>query len=255
MGAVLSNFVGLANAADSHVSATITAVNAAGTQATAAVTITAGDTSAIDGYTLTNPNGGAVSAIALAPAGLVIDAAPTITAVSPATALASTTNTLSLTGTGFAPGAVIALSSDGTCAPATSVTPTSLSVVCTLGAAGTSPVTLVVTNPDGGSAVSTTILAAAVVTPPPPVRTFTLTRVAGVALRGRTMHLAIIGSGIYGAPRVVSNVAGVRVRDVSDNGRVLVIIVTTNKLVARGTHVLTLTLANGKSARVRYRTI
>jgi hypothetical protein len=255
MGAVLSNFVGSGNAADTHVTASVTAVNASGTQATAAVTITAGDLSAVDGFTLTNPNGGAVSVVALAPAGLVIDAAPTITAVAPATALASSTNTLAVTGTGFTTNVVAALSSDGTCAPATSVTSTSLSVVCTLGAAGASAVTLVVTNPDGGYAASATILAAATTTPPPPVRTFKLIRVAGVAVQGRTMRLAIIGSGIYGAPRVVSNVAGVRVRDVSDNGRVLWLLVTTNRDVARGTHVLTLTLANGKAGRVRYRTI
>ena len=250
-GATVTGFTNASAVADPNVTITVTGVNVAGTQATATVAVAAGDTNTLDGFTFTNANGGSVKIPALAPTGLVIDAAPTITAVSPAKAVASSTNTLSVTGTGFATGATVALSSDGTCAPATAFTATSFSVVCTIGAASTTPVTLVVTNPDGGTAVSAPILSAtSVVTPP----AFKVLRVVGVAAAGRTVRIALVGSGFYAAPRVTSNVAGSRVRDVADSGRVLRLLITTPARV-RGAHVLTIRLANGKTARIGYRVV
>jgi hypothetical protein len=251
-GATVTNFVSIGNVADTHVSATVTSVNTAGTQATLSVSVTAGDTSAIDGYVLTNTNGGTVTVIPLAPAGLVLDAAPTITAVSPATPPAASTNTFVVTGSGFVTGAVASLTATGTCAPTTWMSATSLSVVCTLGTSSSSPDALVVTNPDGGSATSAAILAAKSVTPPP--ATFKVSHVVGIAVHGRTMRLAVVGSGFVGAPTVTANASGVIVRDVSDNGTVLRILVTTPKNL-RGVHTFTLRLKNGKTARVNYRTI
>ena len=250
-GATVTGITNAAGTADSAVTITVTGVNAAGTAATATVSVAPGDTNTLDGFTFTNTNGGSVKIPALAPTGLAIDAAPTITAVTPATATASSTNTLAVTGTGFATGATVGLSSDGTCAPATAFTATSFSVVCTIGAASTTPVALVVTNPDGGTATSAPILSATKVVTPP---AFKLTRLVGTARVGFRSTITIIGTGFYGAPRVTSNVAGVVVRDISDNGRVLRVLVITPARAARGvTRVLTVRLADGKSAHISYR--
>ena len=246
-GATLSGFVNASAVADPDVSGTITAVNTAGTQATAAITIAAGDANTIDGFTITNPNGGDAVVHALAPSGLVIDAAPTITSVTPAKATASATNTFVVVGTGFSTGVVASLSSDGTCSPATAVTSTGLSVACTIGAATTTPVSLVITNLDGGSATSPVLLSS-VVAP----KAFHVTNPAhGTAIAGKTVTLTISGTGFYGQPKITSTSAGTRVGVLHDNGTLLTIRVTTKAGVA-GEHTFTVTEANGKSGKANY---
>ncbi|HQU26637.1 MAG TPA: IPT/TIG domain-containing protein [Acidimicrobiales bacterium] len=250
-GATVTKFTNASGAADANVTAKVTAVNQYGTALTVSIAIAAGDTNTIDGFTVTNPDGGTATALAVAPAGLVIDAAPTVTAVSPSTATPSATNAFTLTGTGFQAGAVVTASSNGTCGVATVASATSLTVSCTLGAAGTSDVTLVVTNPDGGTATSATVLPAQTAPPKP---TFHVSAVHGVARHGKTVTLLIVGTGFYGQPKITSNAKGVRAVVAKDNGKVLTVRVTTPMNV-RGWHTFTVRLANGKSGKVNYRTV
>ena len=250
-GATVTAFKNAAGTADTNVTAKVTGVNQYGTALTVSIAIAAGDTNAIDGFTVTNPDGGTATALAVAPAGLVIDAAPTVTAVSPSTATPSATNAFTLTGTGFQAGAVVAASSDGTCGVATVASATSLTVSCTLGAAGSSDVTLVVTNPDGGTATSATVLPAQTAPPKP---TFHVSAVHGVARHGKTVTLLIVGTGFYGQPKVTSNAKGVRAVVTKDNGKVLTVRVTTPMNV-RGWHTFTVRNPNGKTGKVNYRTV
>ncbi len=250
-GATVTKFTNASGAADANVTAKVTAVNQYGTALTVSIAIAAGDTNTIDGFTVTNPDGGTATALAVAPAGLVIDAAPTVTAVSPSTATPSATNAFTLTGTGFQAGAVVTASSNGTCGVATVASATSLTVSCTLGAAGTSDVTLIVTNPDGGTATSATVLPAQTAPPKP---TFHVSAVHGVARHGKTVTLLIVGTGFYGQPKITSNAKGVRAVVAKDNGKVLTVRVTTPMNV-RGWHTFTVRLANGKSGKVNYRTV
>lgn len=250
-GATVTKFTNAAGAADANVTAKVTAVNQYGTALTVSIAIAAGDTNTIDGFTVTNPDGGTATALAVAPAGLVIDAAPTVTAVSPSTATPSATNAFTLTGTGFQAGAVVTASSNGTCGVATVASATSLTVSCTLGAAGTSDVTLVVTNPDGGTATSATVLPAQTAPPKP---TFHVSAVHGVARHGKTVTLLIVGTGFYGQPKVTSNAKGVRAVVTKDNGKVLTVRVTTPMNV-RGWHTFTVRNPNGKTGKVNYRTV
>lgn len=251
-GATVGSFVNATGVADAAVKATVTSVNSLGTALTATVAITSPDVNTIDGYTVTNTNGGTIVVPAVAPAGLTIDAGPTVTAVSPATAVANTTNAFTITGTGFTTGAVVAASSDGTCGTATVVSSTSITVSCTLGAAGTSAVTLIETNLDGGSATSATVLAAA----KPPIVVvsvhFHTTGSHGYAVVGRTATLTISGAGFYGQPRITSNEAGTRAVVSHDNGKLLTVRVTVKAGSRTGEHTFTIRLANGKSAKANY---
>jgi len=246
-GVKVAGFANAAGTADAAVTATVVSVNNLGTEITATVAITSPDTNTIDQYTITNPDGGTAKALAVAPAGLVIDAAPTITAVSPVSATASSTNAFTITGTGFETGAVVTASSDGTCGTATVASATSITVSCTLGAASSTAVTLSVVNPDGGTATSGTVLSG--VTPPP---AFHVSGAHGTAVAGRTSTLTITGTGFYGQPRITSNAAGTKVGVVRDTGKVLTIHVTTKATTKAGTHTFTVTLANGKSGKANY---
>jgi len=248
-GATVGTFVNASGTADADVTAKTTSVNAAGTQIVATIAITAGDTNAIDGYTVTNTDGGSAKAFAVAPAGLAIDAAPTITAVSPVTATPSASNAFTITGTGFQTGAVVTASSDGTCGTATVASATSLAVTCTLGAEGSAAVTLSVSNPDGGTAVSGTVLPAKTTTPPV---TFRVTGAHGVAIAGKTTTMTITGAGFSGQPRITSSAAGTKVGVSHDNGRVLTIRVTTKAGTRAHTYVFTIRNPNGKTGRANY---
>jgi hypothetical protein len=245
-GATVGSFVNAAGTADANVTATVTAVTS--TSITATIAIKAPDTNAIDGYTVTNTDGGSAKVIGVAPLALKIDAAPTITAVSPVAATPSSTNAFTITGTGFATGAVVIPSSDGTCGTATVASATSITVSCTLGAASSTAVTLAVSNLDGGTAVSGSVLSA--VTPPPKI-SFHVGAVHGAAVSGRTVTLTVSGTGFYGQPHVTSTAAGSRVGVVKDSGRLLTLRVTTKAHVS-GEHTFTITLANGKSGRANY---
>ena len=247
----VTNFVNTLGVADPDVTATVTGVNLAGTQLTATVKIATGDLNTVDGYTVTNANGGSAKATAVAPAGLVIDAAPTITSVAPATGKAGTTTSFAVTGTGFATGAVTTLSTaSGTCGTTTVTAATTIAATCTLGSPGATATYLVVTNPDGGAATSTTAVLAAATA----VVSFHITGAHGSAVSGKTSTLTISGTGFYGSPRITSTAAGTRVGVSHDTGKLLTIRVTTKKGVA-GERTFTVTLANGKSARVNYKIV
>ncbi len=243
-GATVGSFVNSSGTADPDVTATVTTVTP--TAITATIAIKAGDTNTIDGYTVTNTDGGSAKVIAVAPLGLTIDAAPTITAVSPVTATPSSTNAFTITGTGFLTGAVVTPSSDGTCGTATVVSATSITVSCTLGAASSTPVTLAVSNLDGGTAVSGTVLGA--VTPPP---AFHVGAVHGSAVSGKWVTLTVSGTGFYGQPHVTSTAAGSKIGVTADHGTSLTLHVWTKKGIA-GEHTFTITLANGKSGKANY---
>jgi large repetitive protein len=243
-GATVGTFVNSSGVADPDVTATVTTVTA--TTITATIAIKTGDTNTIDGYTVSNTDGGATKVIGVAPLGLTIDAAPTITAVSPVTATPSSTNAFTITGTGFLAGAVVTPSSDGTCGTATVASATSITVSCTLGAASSTAVTLSVSNLDGGTAVSGTVLGSVAVAP-----SFHVTGAHGTAIAGKTSTLTISGTGFYGQPRITSTAAGTKVGVTKDTGKLLTIRVTTKAGVA-GEHTFTITLANGKSGKANY---
>ncbi len=248
-GATVGSFVNTSGAADANVTATVTAVTA--TTITATVAVAAGETNTIVGYTVTNPDGGATKVSAIAPLGLTIDAAPTISAVSPSTGTPSATNAFTITGTGFATGAVVSATANGTCGVATVASATSITVSCTLGAASSTAISLVVTNPDGGSVTSSPVIPAQTAPPKP---TFHVSAVHGVARHGKTVTLLIVGTGFYGQPKVTSNAKGVRAVVVKDNGKVLTVRVTTPMNV-RGWHTFTVRNPNGKTGKVNYRTV
>jgi len=248
-GATVTAFTGATGTADTAVTAKVTAVNNLGTQITATIAITSPDTNTIDGFTVTNPDGGVVKALAVAPAGLVIDAAPTVSAVSPASGLASSSNAFTITGTGFKAGAVVSATSDGTCSAATVVSATSITVACTLGAPQATAVSLVVTNLDGGSATSATVLAAA--TTKPPAKPFRVIRVGGHAVVGRTVSVTIIGTGFHGQPHITSTAPGTKAIVSHDNGTRLVVRVTTRATTKPGVKVFTVG-QGANHGRVRY---
>ncbi len=225
-------------------------MNLAGTQLTATVKIAAGDTNTVDGYTVTNTNGGSAKATAVAPAGLVIDAAPTITSVTPASGTAGATTSFAVAGTGFLTGATTSLSpANGTCGTTTVSASTTIAATCTLGQPSATATYLVVTNPDGGSATSTTAVLAAQSAKKAPA--FHVSGVHGAAIAGHTVRVTITGTGFYGQPKVTSNAAGTRARVSHDTGRLLVVIITT-RAGMHGEHVLTIRLANGKTGRAGY---
>jgi hypothetical protein len=248
-GATLTGFVNGTGVADPDVTGTVTAVNAAGTAITATIKIATGDTNTVDGFTVTNTNGGVVKATAVAPAGLVIDAAPTITSVTPATGSAGTTTSFAVAGTGFATGAVTTLSpANGTCGTTTVSASTTIAATCTLGQPGVTGTFLVVTNPDGGSATSTTAVLAAAA---PPAPAFHVSGVHGAAVAGKWVTVSITGTGFYGQPKITSNAAGSKFAVTKDTGRALTVKIWT-KAGLKGEHVLTVHLANGKSGKAGY---
>jgi len=246
-GATVTKFVNGNGTADPNVTATVTSVTP--TTITATIKIAAGDTNLADGYSVTNTDGGvyAVSAIAYP---IVIGAGPTITAVSPTPVLASATNAVTITGTGFKTGAVVSATSDGTCGAATVVSATSITASCTFGAAQTVAVSLVVTNTDGGSATSAVVLPAS--SGPKPPAAFRVTGAHGYAVPGRTVHMTISGTGFYGQPRITSSAAGTRVRVAHDTGHLLTIFVTTKAGTKHRNYTFTIRLANGKTGRANY---
>jgi len=253
-GATVGKFVNGNGVADPNVTATVTAVTS--TLITATIAVKAGDTNFADGYTVTNANGGAslpVNAATVGPV-LLINAGPTVTSVSPATATANSVNALTITGTGFATGAVVSLNNGGTCGVAKVVSATSITVSCTFLAAGTAAVSAIVTNVDGGTATSAVLLPAAVA-PVVVVPVFHTTGSQGVAIVGRTVTLTISGAGFYGQPSITSTGAGVSAVVARDSGTLLSVRVTVKAGSRTGERTFTVTLANGKVARANYKVI
>ena len=113
-------------------------------------------------------------------------------------------------------------------------------------------------NGDVGTFTYTLTVSAPVVTPPPTATTTTTvpsgpaaTVVRGYAVAGRTVTLAIDGSGFSGRPRVTSH-AGTTALVVRDTGNVLVVRVSVKPHSRNGVFTFTITLANGTSCQVRY---
>jgi len=249
-GATVTAFTNASAVADTAVTAKVTAVNNLGTQITATIAIASTDTNTIDGYSITNPDGGVVKALPVAPAGLTIDAGPTVTAVSPSPVLASATNAITITGTGFKAGAVVTATANATCGAATVASATSITVSCTFGVAQTTGSSLVVTNLDGGSATSAVVLPAVSGAKRP--APFHVVGAHGYAVPGRTVHMTISGSGFYGQPRIFSTAGGTRVRVAHDTGHLLTIFVTTKAGTKHRNYTFTIRLANGKTGRANY---
>jgi len=248
-GATIGSFVNTYGVADPGVTATVTSVNAAGTAIDATLTIAATDVNLSDGYTITDTNGGVVKVAGfVANESIFIDAAPAITSVTPATGAASATSAFTIAGTGFQTGAVVTLTpANGTCGVTTVVSSTELTVSCTLGVPAVTATSLVVTNPDGGSATSAAVLAAAA----PVAPTFHVNSAHGHGVAGRTVTMTISGTGFYGQPKVTSTAAGSKIGVTGDSGTLLTLRVWTKAGVS-GTHTFTVTLANGKSGKANY---
>jgi len=245
-GATVTAFTNGAAVADPNVKATVTSVNAAGTQITATIAVTAPDTNATVGYTVTNTDGGVAKVAAFAYP-IFIGSGPTITSVTPTTGAAAATTSFAIAGTGFQAGAVATLTpANGTCGVTTVSASTTLAVTCTLGAAGVTPTSLVVTNPDGGSVTSAPVLAAE--TAP----AFHVSGVHGAAVVGKTVTVTITGTGFYGQPKITS--AGFRFGVTKDSGSVLTVRVTASASAKSGEHSLTVILANGKSGKAGFNT-
>ena len=247
-GVTIGSFVNGSNIADPNVTATVVSVNTTGTAITATIAVAAGDANIADGYTVTNTNGGItkISAISFP---VILAPGPTITTVTPATAVASTTASFTIAGTNFEAGAKVVASADGTCGVATVTTATSLTVSCTFGAATATAATLEVVNPDGGQANSAAVIPALT---PPPAPAPHATGEAGNGIVGRTVNIAVAGVGFYGQPTVTSTGNSVRAVVSKDNGTLMTVQVTVGKTTGPGEHTLTFTLANGKVFKVNY---
>jgi hypothetical protein len=252
-GATITKFVSAYGVADAGASGTVVSVNAAGTQIVADITLPAADANISDGYTITNTDGGTATAAAFTAAGINIDAGPTITSVSPAAATANSSVAFTITGTGFVTGAAVKASQpDGTCGAATVVSATSITVSCTFLAASTTATSLVVTNPDGGSATSAAVLPAAASTTAPGPKSPHATHVHGSAVTGKTVTITISGTGFYGAPKITSNAKGTTAKVSHDTGKLLTVRISTK--AGKGEHTLTIRDADGKSCKINYAT-
>lgn len=253
-GATIGKFVTVYGVADTGASGTVVSVNTSGTQLVADITLPAPDVNLSDGYTITNTDGGTAVVTAFTTAALNIDSGPTITAVSPTSATADSTVAFTITGTGFVANASVSSSTpNATCGTAIVVSATSITASCTFLAAGSTATSLVVTNPDGGSATSAAVLAAATTAPPAP-KSPHATKVHGFAVIGKTVTLTISGTGFYGKPRVTSTGSGVRVAASHDSGTVLTVRISVSAKGHKGEHTLTITDADGKSCRINYLT-
>lgn len=216
-----------------------------------AVAIT-GTSPIVVNLTVINPDGGNASIT------ITINMGPTVTG-SYYVPTFSTNVQVIVTGTGFENGMTVSSSNSdykvilGQVNPAsgTSVTSTAILVVTTTSnaTAGTSS-DVTFTNPDGGKV--TFKLNGGPAPTPVVVKPFKVIRCVGYALTGTTRTMTILGTGFYGQPRVTSSVGGVRVGVVHDSGSALTIRVTTSARTPRGIHVFTVTLANGKSASLKY---
>jgi Big-like domain-containing protein len=87
------------------------------------------------------------------------------------------------------------------------------------------------------------------VTTPLPVRAI---RVVGTITGGERSTVTIIGSGFYGSPRIVSNVSGFVARVEHDRGTSLTVVITVKEQAIRGVREMTLIMADGKRASVKY---
>jgi hypothetical protein len=128
-------------------------------------------------------------------------ASPTIASVTPSELAAASTVTITVRGTGFQPGATLALSAST--ATVTASTPTEITAVVRTGAPDSfrpAAEDLVVTNPDGGTAV----LAGAVTVNPVPIHYHAE---PSTVAQGRTVAVEVT-CGRCGSPAVAAEVEG-----------------------------------------------
>ncbi|MGB7103883.1 MAG: hypothetical protein WBD82_04730, partial [Acidimicrobiales bacterium] len=120
---------------------------------------------------------------------------------------------------------------------------------------GTYKATGTTSDPNGDVGTFTFTLTVTAATPPPTTTTIPLGPVAfavrGHAVAGRTVTLAIDGSGFSGRPRVASHV-GTTALVIRDTGSVLIVRVSVKAHSRNGIFTFTITLTNGKSCRVLY---
>jgi hypothetical protein len=77
-------------------------------------------------------------------------------------------------------------------------------------------------------------------------------RVIGSPVVGRTTVIGIAGQYFYGQPTIKTNVAGVVIRVLKDNGSLLSVRVTVASGAKSGTRVFSLTFSNGDRTNVKY---
>ena len=247
-GATVGNFKNASNIADPDVTASGAIVNPSGSVITVSISIAAGDSNTLDSFTVTNPDGGTANST-VNTVWLIIQPAPTLATVTPASASANATTGFVLTGTGFGAGASVAATADGTCGTATVSSSTSIAVSCTFGPA-TANAALLVTNPNGGTTVSATVLAST--TPPPPPPSLRIVSEKGNAVVGRTVSITVTGTGFSGKPKVTSNGTLVKAVVTRASSTQLIVQVTVGKTARAGRRTFTFAFAGGKVARLNY---
>jgi len=225
-----------------------TTVNAAGTFLTVPVKFTslAGGTPAVIDLIVTNPDGG-TSTVA---GELVITPQPTVTGTYYVPTF--TTNTeLVVSGTGFESGASVTSSNSAYTVSVANVTPTAATLLVSTTAAATAGTStnVTLTNPDGGTVTFVVNGGPNPNTLPKVPKAF---RTVGVAWTGRSVIVKVVGVNFYGGPKVTSNVAGVKVGVLHDNGQILTMRVTVAKTSPRGVHTFTIVFQHGQKTSVRY---
>jgi major membrane immunogen (membrane-anchored lipoprotein) len=125
-------------------------------------------------------------------------------------------------------------------------------VVTTSGtlAAGTYKASGTVSDATGDQGTFTFALTVAKPPPPPPAKP-TATVVRGHVVAGRTVTIAIDGTGFNGRPHVSSH-RGTSAVVLRDTGTVLIVRVTSAAHSRNGTYTFTITLADGDTCQVRY---
>ena len=178
------------------------------------------------------------------PAGTITQSPPTKTSTTTVTS-ATFTAQLSVTGSS---GVVTYVQTSG--APAVVVSPTGL--ITTSGTLAVGSYVVRGTMSDAGGDTGTFLFNLRVGTTTTPGGVSPIARrVIGHAVAGRTMRLKIIGSGFSGRPAVRSH-AGTAALVTGDSGTMLTLRVKVKSGSRRGIFAFVITLANGKSCRVRY---
>jgi hypothetical protein len=130
-------------------------------------------------------------------------------------------------------GSLLAATTPGTC-----VVTAAKAASGTYDATSSSP-TVVTVLPEIGTSVIT----------PVPVRAL---RVVGRITSGKRTTVTIVGTGFYGSPHIVSNVSGFIAGVEHDRGTSLTVVITVKKQATRGVREMTLIMADGKRASVKY---
>jgi ABC-type nitrate/sulfonate/bicarbonate transport system substrate-binding protein len=80
-----------------------------------------------------------------------------------------------------------------------------------------------------------------------------VSRIAGTAVRGKSVTIRALGAFFYGTPKVTSNAAGTTVQVVKIESGALDLLVKTRAKVAKGTHLLTFRFAQGQVVKIKYK--